>query len=185
MFVAWNEWKQQHNKEYPTEFENDRRKHIWTLNHDFIYRHNIEFDQEKHSFNVGHNKYSDLTSQEFLDSLTGFDAEQHAKRRDDKKDCVLLNGQVVASSVDWRPLGCLNPIQDQNRVKASYVYSAASAIESQYFLRSGHLVKLSEQLIDEASYATDLGNGGTMNNGSLNNYFECLTKKIFFSKKSH
>ena len=100
-----------------------------------------------------------------MDSLTGFDAEQHAKKRDDKKDCVLLNGQVVPASVDWRPLGCLNPIQDQHLLKSSYVYSAACAIEAQCFLRSGHLIKLSEQLISEASYANDLGNGGTMNNG--------------------
>ena len=61
MEKAWEEWKIKHNKKYENEEEHSMRFKIWKEAEDFIIKHN----SERHSFKIGHNKFSDLTTEEF------------------------------------------------------------------------------------------------------------------------
>lgn len=45
--------------------------------------------------------------------------------------------------MDWREKGALNHIKSQGSCSSSYVFSAISALESQYFLKKGEKVSVS------------------------------------------
>jgi len=66
-----------------------------------------------HSFSIGHNKYSDLTIEEFSKLLKGFDAITHAQNHDSSR--FDLHGKHIPALVDWRQNGYVNPIQDQGQ----------------------------------------------------------------------
>ncbi len=53
-----------------------------------------------HSFSIGHNKYSDLTIEEFSKLLKGFDAITHAQNHDSSR--FDLHGKHIPAPVDWR-----------------------------------------------------------------------------------
>jgi len=160
---AWEEWTKQYNKIFQSEEAKKNSFDQWKINNDFIERHNAEFKEGVHSFLTGHNKYSDLSSEEFA-TIKGINAEQ----QEDKQDAsnFELQGQNPADTVDWRDKGCLNAVQDQGQCGCCYAFSAVCGIEAQFYLKYGKLVKLSEQNVVDCSskYGNQGGNGGTMDN---------------------
>lgn len=156
----WEEWKTQHSKKYDTQEEHDYRFKIWSEADAFIKKHK----SEKHSYEIGHNKFSDLTTEEFSKNFKGFDAQQHALKQDSSN--FKLSAVELPESVDWRTQGYVNPIQDQGQCGSCYTFSACASIEGQYFKANGTLVKLSEQnLVDCSSkFGNNGGDGGTMDN---------------------
>ncbi len=125
---------------YSLHSELNSRFNIWKENHEFILHHNSLFQQGIYKFKVAHNKYSDLSSQEFL-SIKGFNTNQNYQNNNSSN--FDLQSSNISSSIDWRTKGCLNPIQDQGQCGSCYAFSAACGIESQFFLKTGKLLKLS------------------------------------------
>jgi C1A family cysteine protease len=111
---AWNEWKNKHNKKYENEDEHGLRYKIWSEAEEFIRKHN----SEKHSFKIGHNKFSDLTSEEFSKKFKGFNAALQAKNHDSSK--FKLSAVNIPESIDWRKQGYVNPVQDQGQCGCCY-----------------------------------------------------------------
>lgn len=56
-----------------------------------------------------------------------------------------LNATNLADSVDWRTKGAVNSIQDQKRCGGCWAFSAVAAMEGAHFIKTGKLLKLSEQ----------------------------------------
>lgn len=55
----------------------------------------------------------------------------------------------LPKSVDWRTKGAVTDVEDQKFCAASWAFASASALESHHFLKTKHLLSLSEQnLID-------------------------------------
>ena len=50
-------------------------------------------------------------------------------------------------SIDWREKGAVNPVGDQNLYKCGscWAFASTSAIEAAHFIKTGELLKLSEQ----------------------------------------
>lgn len=155
-----------HNKKYLSIEEHDRKKLNWKINEAFIKKHNAEFDRKFHTYKTSHNKYSDLNSKEFK-SIKGLNANYNLKNNNNSRlDLNKVVGDDLPAEVDWRPLGYVNPIQDQGQCGCCYAFSACGPIEGQLFKNSGTLIKLSEQQILDCSdqYGNAGCNGGTMNN---------------------
>jgi cathepsin F len=55
--------------------------------------------------------------------------------------------EAIPSSYDWRSKGVVSPVRAQGLCGACYAFSAASNIESQYAIKTGRLLDLSEQQI--------------------------------------
>jgi cathepsin F len=55
--------------------------------------------------------------------------------------------QDLPERFDWRDIGALTPVKQQHQCGACYAFSAVANLESQYFLKYGELLNLSEQQI--------------------------------------
>lgn len=76
---------------------------------------------------------------------------------------------VVSDSKDWRDEGAVTPVKDQLKCASCWSFSAAGALEGQFFLKNGVLQSLSEQQLIDCSrgYANNGCNTGFMTNAFL------------------
>lgn len=116
------------------------RYKIWSEAEEFIRKHN----SENRTFKIGHNKFSDLTTEEFSKKFKGFNAALQAKNHDSSK--FKLSAVKIPEFVDWRKEGYVNPVQDQGQCGCCYAFSACASMEGQFFKANGTLVKLSGYL---------------------------------------
>ena len=76
-----------------------------------------------------------------------------------------FNLRDIPKKVDWRDLNAVNDIQDQGQCGSCWAFSAVAAIEGHHAIKSGKLLKLSEQqLVDCAGgvYGNQGCDGGDM-----------------------
>ena len=91
-------------KQYTTLYEFTERFANFARNNDIIEKHN---SIEGRKFEMGHNKFSDFSEEEYLDMLNF--TENFRSSYD------IPTAQIntdVPTSIDWRDMGAVNPIQD-------------------------------------------------------------------------
>ncbi|VDP79665.1 unnamed protein product [Echinostoma caproni] len=94
----------------------------------------------------GITKFSDLTAEEF---------ERKYLNPEIRRQLSVINVDVVTSdkvppeSLDWRAKGAVTPVQEQGHCGSCWAFSVIGNVEGQWFLKTGQLLKLSEQqLVD-------------------------------------
>jgi len=87
---------------------------------------------------LGHNKFSDWTADE-LKKMGGL------KKEIREYPTVTLDASSNAASVDWRTKGAVSPVGNQLVCMSGWAFAAIGAMESAHFVKSGKLIKLSEQ----------------------------------------
>lgn len=107
-------------------------------------------DAAKEGFEVGINKFADLTPDEFerlnglrpLDEQPGFlDEDQEPDGHVDETEPIL--GAPVA--VDWRTNGAVTVVKNQGGCGSCYTFAATAAMEGIYKIKTGTLKEFSEQ----------------------------------------
>ena len=73
-------WKQLYDKQYKTAEEDIKRFAIWANNWRKAVQHNLEAELHKHSYNMGVNKYSDLSNHEITTTMNGFLGEKQVNK---------------------------------------------------------------------------------------------------------
>jgi C1A family cysteine protease len=58
---------------------------------------------------------------------------------------VYLDTQNLSATVDWRTKGAVNAVQDQGQCGSCWAFSSTAAMEGAHFIKTGSLLKLSEQ----------------------------------------
>lgn len=124
---------------------------IWLTNQRLVQEHN----SGKTTFRVSMNKLSALTSSEYQ-CLLGYKGQ--IKRKSSKKSFLV----PTDAEVDWRTKGVVNPIQDQGQCGSCWAFSATQSIESIYAIKTGTLIKLSEQNIVDCVVSCAGCEGGSM-----------------------
>jgi len=160
--TSFEDYKSQFSKNY-LESEEEQRYTIYKSNLDFV----NSWDAESRGFQVGINKFSDLTLKEFVAFYNGLnitvDDAVHAY------DVVIDADPVGAVDVDWRTKGAVTGVKDQAQCGSCWSFSSTGSIEGAYFLKTGKLVSLSEQDLMDCSVS--LGNQGC-NGGDMDAAFQ-------------
>lgn len=152
-----------------------------------INEHNTLYNSGEVSYRLGINKYSDVPHNEFVAQMNGFKVSLrfdlnfhvnynnfHVKlmkktffsKRNANKTLIFRgdDNADIPDSIDWRNVGAVTAVKDQERCGSCWSFSSTGVVEGQHFLKTGKLVPLSEQnLIDcSQSYGNQGCNGGLM-----------------------
>jgi KDEL-tailed cysteine endopeptidase len=146
--------------------------HSYGTIEEFTYRQNLyaAVDEEINTINA------DLTNthvagHNFLSTMSGFEKSKllgYKAHNGTRSEETL---EAANGSVDWRSKGAVNAVQNQASCGSCWTFSATAAVEGAHFIKTGKLVKLSEEQLVQCSKKNN-GCGG----GSMELAFEYLEK---------
>jgi len=160
LHAKWENFKIAYGKSYPTQEEHDKRFAIFQDNDKFIRHH------KSNSFTVGHNEFSDLTSQEFRARFNGLNITAATTRKVSPR---LTLKKAIPTTWDWRVKGAVTGVKNQGQCGSCWSFSATGSMEGAWFLKKAILVSLSEQNLVDCSTAQ--GNEGC-NGGLMDSAFQ-------------
>merc|ERR1711997_143241 len=119
-------------------------------------KHNEETAQGKHTFQLGVNKFADISHEEWVASLN------QRKSVADTPVTKTNPNPLRKDSVDWRDDGYVTPVKDQGQCGSCWAFSATGSMEGAIFKKTGELVSLSEQNLVDCDKQSGGCNGGLM-----------------------
>lgn len=149
---------QTYNKEYDEE-ERAVRYEIFVKNLEKINSLNENSDGAV----FGINKFSDLTSEEFVQRHTGYVSSNVSGICINSND-LNLKPVDVPEEFDWRQKRVVTAVKNQIHCGSCWAFSAIGTVESAYAIKTNQLVDLSEQELidcDKKSYGCRFGNPET------------------------
>ena len=144
------------NKSYATREEFMFRMGEWLKTEAFIQEVNAQGSEHTHT--AGHNKFSDMTREEYKRFLTLPKTDVLPVPPMDDEEEYVPNG-----SKDWRTGNCVTAVKNQEQCGSCYAFSATETVESSYCIhQGGKLWTLSPQQIVDCSqqYGNQGCNGG-------------------------
>ena len=129
-------WKAQHARSYATPELELTALMAFEQNEQLIKQHNAK----KLSWALGHNSYSDISSEVFFRNRLGY--RKPVKKRSPRYEVL---HSPANKSVDWVTAGKVTPIKDQADCGSCWAFSTIGGIESAFAIATGKLVSLSEQ----------------------------------------
>ena len=134
---------------YATEEEHAFRFQQFALNDQKIQAIN----SRNGTFKATHNKFSTLTPHEMKKVLG-------KKPASIAQTATKLPTDNIANEIDWRQKGALQPVQDQGFCGSCWSFSSVAAMEAAHFIKTGELLKLSEQQFVDCDPQSEGCNGG-------------------------
>jgi len=157
VYDSWVHWKQHYGKSYGTDTEEKHRANVYYTNFKYVQAKN----SDDNTYQLGLNKFADLTNAEFLKANTGFQKSQMRTL-----SAVHLDETSAPASQDWRGKATVG-VKDQGQCGSCWAFSTVAAVEGMVAVNGGGLHSLSEQqLVDCAGgiYGNQGCNGGLMDN---------------------
>lgn len=160
MLNLFQTWMKEYKVKYSSPAELKYRLSVFIQTHKKIVKENAS----QNSYELGHNQFSDLTSEEFLAKYTGLNFNKLAERNEEAP--VQGLSQQPPASIDWRALGAVTPVQNQQQCGSCWAFSAVAGVEGTWKISGNTLTKFSEQqLVDcSSAYGNQGCNGGLMDN---------------------
>ena len=128
-------WVAEHGKHYLTAAEFGHRLQNWIKIEKEIVRLN---NKPGATAVVGHNKFSDLSDEEYSGML-------NYEIKESSQNPTILDTSSTPDSINWVELGGVNDVQDQGSCGSCWAFSAIASMEGRHFANTGELLKLSEQ----------------------------------------
>jgi len=108
---AHQQWMMKYGRTYTNSYEMEKRKKIFKENLEYIENFNNVGNK---SYKLGLNPYSDLTSEEFIASHTGFKVPSQLSNSKMKSVEVPFNlTDDVPTNFDWREKGAVTDVKNQ------------------------------------------------------------------------
>jgi C1A family cysteine protease len=142
----------QFGKDYKCSYEFEMRFNMFAATNSFINTHNDISLTSK----LAHNQFSDWTTEEY-ESMLNF---QESMLGGPATNLKYMETGRTPSSIDWRELGAVNPIQDQGSCGSCWAFSGTATVEMQQAARGGGLWKYAEQECVDCDTACNGCNGG-------------------------
>ena len=122
----------------------------------------IDSNSKNHSYTLAMNQFGDLAQDE-VRSFLGY------KPADRVKNFVFFSHNQIVNApdeIDWTKKGVVTPIKNQGTCGTCWAFSATAAVESAYAIKTGRLISVSEQMLNDCSgsYGNDGCQGGLMDN---------------------
>jgi len=129
-----------------------------------VYHFNMKLIEEQNakgeSLTFGENRFTDLTPAQFAASAgLGYKGKSSSKKT---LSVLSWQGETLASAVDWTTAGAVNAVKNQGQCGSCWAFSTAASTEGVYFVTSGSLVSVSEQMLVDCSKDNSGCNGGLM-----------------------
>lgn len=163
-------------KSYDTSHEELSRMEIFWKNLKTISLHNSKFRRGKSTFQMGVNKFSDMTFTEYSNRFKANETITEKSRKQAKhlsfepeiifygfRENKIVNSSFdVPASFDWREKGGVTAVKDQKLCGSCYAMATIASVETQLFIKTGKQVQLSEQEILDCAdgYGTNGCEGG-------------------------
>ena len=142
-------------RSYGTREEYKYRLGVFVKNYKKIMQHNM-MNSEEEGFHMSLNMFADMTEQEFK-KHTG----RKAKTGVSNHYYATLPVDSLPDSVNWYTAGKVNGPKDQGSCGSCWAFSAVGALEGAHAIKTGELLRLSEQqLVDCSHEGPDGGNQG-------------------------
>jgi C1A family cysteine protease len=156
------QWKITHDKVYSSADAESAAFSAFAHNHDLINTHNAR----QLSYTLAHNKFSDMTADQFYGMYTGgFNSTLHTSRTYSKNPLHVVKDQAsLPSSVDWVSAGAVTPVKDQGQCGSCWAFSTTGALEGAYKVAGNSLTSLSEEHLVQCDTVDQGCNGGLMDN---------------------
>ncbi|KAJ3679056.1 hypothetical protein LUZ60_017067 [Juncus effusus] len=156
---AFEQWIQKYGQVYENEQEKLHRFEIFKKNFNFIEYMN---NQPGLTYTMSLNKFADLTDEEFKTRYIGIVSTSPSPSQ--STEFMYQDVQAAPSSVDWRSMGAVTPIKDQNKGTSScgscWAFSTVAAIEGITKIKTGILPNCSEQELVDCVTTNDMCKGG-------------------------
>jgi len=153
---AFESWKAEFGMHFESEFENAYRERVFLQTVAKIEAHNSKNDK---TYEMGINKFSALTQEEFEQSYLGTIIPQ-------SNNIVAEEQTVLAADIDWVAKGAVTAPKDQGNCGSCWAFSTTGSLEGLSFQLDGKLRSFSEQqLVDcSGSFGNQACQGGLMDN---------------------
>lgn len=157
----WELFKVKFKKYYPSQSEDETRKLAFFRNSLKIAEHNRRHARGKVGYKRIVNTFADMLPEETKRTTAARRlslSSQRNKQVHKSTSSRVFNTSLLPENIDWRDKGAVTPVKTQGPCLATWAFSAAGAVESHHFIRTGQLVELSEQNLIDCSQ--DFGNLG-------------------------
>ena len=108
------------------------------------------------SYITAHNMFSTMTEEE----KTKMFGRIPVSTQNMGGNATELSTDTIPDAVDWRSQGVVNPVQNQGQCGSCWAFSSTAAIESAHAIKTGNLLKLSEQQFVDCDTQSSGCNGG-------------------------
>jgi len=168
--AKWNNFKATHGKSYHRDDE-PKRVAAFLTNAHHVETHNEKFAKGEVSFAVSHNHFSDMTHEEYKNTVLGFRAPEGLQSSQNVTYFKVRQDIQAPSAVDWSQY--CRKVKNQQSCGSCYSFSALGALEGMLSRKYGREYDLSEQNVVDCSGPQ--GNYGC-NGGFMTAVFEYVKK---------
>jgi len=155
----WSAYKQTYGRTYNGLDAEDAAQAAYETNCAIIEQQNALND----GLTFGENQFTDMTPAQFAASAgLGYKGKSSSKKT---LSVLSWQGETLATAVDWTDKGAVNAVKNQGQCGSCWAFSTAASTEGVYFVSSGSLVSVSEQMLVDCSTENSGCNGGLMDLG--------------------
>ena len=83
------------------------------------------------------NKFGDLTVDEFVSGFTGFNTTKSMQKLPSDGKYQQIPDLQIPDEIDWRKLGAVTPVQDQQQCGSCWAFTALASLEGLHFKATG------------------------------------------------
>nr|XP_023022584.1 zingipain-2-like [Leptinotarsa decemlineata] len=145
-------------KSYQNVVEEKRRFNIFLSNLLRIEEHNKNFNRGLSTYEMGVNKFADLTPEEFMER---FRPLGKTNLKPLEQATLEFDGDLPAE-VDWTKKGAVTEVKSQGSCGSCWAFSTTGSVEGHNFIKTGKLISLSAQQLVDCVKKNGACSGGTM-----------------------